>query len=246
MNTAVIVWSRSPLLLSVGMLVIPPSGGLSGQDHQPGAPDSVVYQARLQQARESYTAKNYERSAALSQTLAENNPRDGENWLRLARCRHQLKEYRAAIEAFRRASELGFGRLQEIDVDIARAYAHLGEKDQALKWLGKALNEHRFEFRPDLQRDEAFRHFHSDPKFRELAGLLPQRGFTRDEGWRYDLDYLVAEIQRLNATYSRQPLPQPVRQAADRLREQIPALTMSGLRWRCSACSPCWAVAITA
>jgi hypothetical protein len=179
----------------------------------------------LQQAEASYQAKDYARAATLYEALTKTNPQNGETWLRLARSRYQIKEYPAAIEGYRRASEIGFGHLQDNDLQIARAYAQLGQKAHALQWLAKALNEDRFEFRPDLQKDPAFQGLHAEPRFRELAGLLPERGFTRDEGWRYDLNYLLAEIQRLNVTYSRQPLPDAVRQAASRIRERIPLLS---------------------
>ncbi|MFL5340741.1 MAG: TPR end-of-group domain-containing protein [Gemmataceae bacterium] len=197
--------------------------------HAEGKPaatgDAVAYAERSQAARASYAAADFAKAAVAYQTLAESNPEDGENWLRLGRSRFQLKEYRPAIEALRRASDLGFGRLQQNQLDIARAYAQLGDKDSALDWLSKALHEQRYEFRPNLEGDKAFEGLRADPRFRQLAGLLPAREFTRDDGWRYDLDYLLVEIQRLNATYSRQPLPAPVREAADRLRSQIPALS---------------------
>jgi tetratricopeptide (TPR) repeat protein len=225
MNTDAGFRSHSTLVFCAVLLMVTASGRLHSQEGQTRAPDPVAYQERVQKARASYAAKDCVQSAALYQNLAETNPRDGENWLRLARCRYHLKEYRTAIEAFRRANEIGFGRLQDNDLDIARAYAHVGEKENALEWLARALNDHRFEFRPTLQEDQAFQGFRSDPRFRQLAGLLPKREFTRDQGWRYDLDYLLAEIQRLNATYSRQPLPKAVRQAADRLRERIPTLS---------------------
>jgi hypothetical protein len=49
--------------------------------------------------------------------------------------------------------------------------------------LAKALNEQRLEYRPTLQEDTAFQSLWADPRFRELAGLLPHRAFMRDQGW---------------------------------------------------------------
>jgi tetratricopeptide (TPR) repeat protein len=218
-------WSQSMLTSFVLILLIGPPGTPEGQEIQTGGPAAIPYEQRLRTARASYEAKDYVQAAALYQELAQANPKDGETWLRLARSRYQLNDYRAAVEAFGRANEIGFGQLQQNDLAIARAYAKLGEKDNALTWLGKALNEQRFEFRPDLQEDEAFQGLRSDPTFQKLAGLLPKREFTREEGWRYDLDYLLAEIQRLNASFSRQPLPETVQRAADRIRGRIATLT---------------------
>jgi hypothetical protein len=225
MNNYAIFRSQAGLVLFAVILLSVLSGESDGQESQNRLPDLSTFQKRLKEARATYAAKNYVEAAALYRNLAENNPKDGENWLRLAQCRYRLKEYRPAIESLCRANEIGFGRLQDNDIEIARAYAYLGDKENSLEWLARGLNVHRFELRPRLQEDRAFHAFRSDAKFRELAGLLPDRQFTREEGWRYDLDYLLAEIQRLNATYSHQPLPEPVRQAADRLRERIATLS---------------------
>src|SRR5262245_14678651 len=97
-----------------------------------GAPDPLAYHERRREAQAHYAAGDFARAAVLYQKLAEANREDGDNWLRLARCRSQRKEHRQAIEAFRRASELGFGHLQRNYRDIARAYARLGEKENAL------------------------------------------------------------------------------------------------------------------
>jgi tetratricopeptide (TPR) repeat protein len=225
MNRYVALGSQWIRLSWALILLIGPRGELGGQENQTRTPTPIRYREQLQQARARYLAKDYAKAAALYGDLAQSNPKDGENWLRLGLCRDQLKDYRSAIEALGRANEIGFGQLQQNDLAIARAYAKLGQRDDALRWLAKSLNEQRFEFRPDLQADQAFKGLRSDATFQGLAGLLPKHAFTREEGWRYDLDYLLAEIKRLNASYSRQPLPEPVQQAADRLRERISTLS---------------------
>src|SRR5262249_19639871 len=154
----------------------------------PPSPDAIAHYERLREARAHYAKKDFARAAAGYQKLAEANPEDGESWLRLARSRFALAEYRAAIAAYQRANALGFGFLQHNACNSARAYARLGEKEKALAWLETALKDHRFENRPSLGEDEAFRGLRADPRFRQLAGLLPGRAFSRDEGWVYDLD----------------------------------------------------------
>jgi tetratricopeptide (TPR) repeat protein len=187
--------------------------------------DPLAYFALRGDAQTLYAKKDFAAAAPKYQQLAEANPDYGENWLRLARCRMQLKEYQPAIAAYGRANALGAGRLQQNYVDIARAHASLGEKGPALEWLRKALYEQRFEFRPSLRDDPAFANLRESERFRELAGLLPKREFTRDEGWRYDVDYLVGEIKRLNTVYSRAPFPDEFQKAVTKLRERVPALT---------------------
>ena len=51
--------------------------------------------------------------------------------------------------------------------DVARVYMGLGDKDEALNWLFKAL-EHRTSWLAYLNSDHFFRPLHSHPRFREL------------------------------------------------------------------------------
>lgn len=114
--------------------------------------DALAYYKLLREARAHEAARDFAKAAAQYQQLAEANPEDGENWLRLARSRYRLGEYRAAIEAYKKANELGFGFVQYNSYMIACAYARLGDKKNALVWLEKALDEQRFENRPLLRQ----------------------------------------------------------------------------------------------
>jgi hypothetical protein len=70
----------------------------------------------------------------------------------------------------------------------------------------------------------------ADPRFHELVGELPHRAFTRDEGWRYDLAYLVSETKRVHYLYRNQPLPKEFTDEVQALNEQIPTLSDSVIR----------------
>jgi hypothetical protein len=187
--------------------------------------DSFIYFQQYQEAQRFYEARDFAKAIPLYERLTAKNPQDGENWLRLANSRYYAREYRAAIEAYQKANELGFGFLQNNYYSIAACYALLGDKDNATLWLEKALNEQRIENRSYLLEDEDFKSLRSDPRFRQLAGLLPERKFSREEGWRYDLDFLMSEVRRLNAVYSARPLPANIQQAAENLRARIPNLS---------------------
>jgi len=50
--------------------------------------------------------------------------------------------------------------------EIALMYVGLGEKDQAMKWLGKAYEEH---FNPSILLRPAFDPLRSDPRFQNLV-----------------------------------------------------------------------------
>jgi len=187
--------------------------------------DHLTYYQQYQEAQRFYEARDFARAVTLYERLTSINPRDGENWLRLADSRYYARQYLPAIEAYQKANELGFGFLQNNYYRIAACYALLEDKDNAILWLEKALDEQRFEHRPNLLEDEDFKTLRSDSRFKQLAGLLPERKFSREEGWRYDLDFLMSEVKRLNAVYSARPLPAGIQQAAENLRARIPNLS---------------------
>jgi hypothetical protein len=128
-----------------------------------------------------------------------------------------------SLEPLQRAFELGFGTRPLLPVSIASVYAELGERESALPWLEVALTS-RLEDRPDLTENEALRAYRDDPEYRRLAGLLPNREFSRAEGWRYDLTFLVEEISRLHVNPDRPGSSAEFRAAVERLHDRIPEL----------------------
>src|SRR6185503_4843915 len=104
-----------------------------------------------------------------------------------------------AVKAF----ELGAGYKPQVAYEIARGYAGLGQKDSAFAWLEKALAS-QLSPRTRMQTDSAFAAYRDDDRFRQLAGMLPKRTFSRDEGWRYDLALLADEAKRLHASFQRE------------------------------------------
>jgi hypothetical protein len=63
--------------------------------------------------------------------------------------------------------------------NVARVYAAINEKQQALEWLERAYREHN----PDLielTREPSFAGLHSDAKFRELVERIGWRSVAAD------------------------------------------------------------------
>ena len=190
-------------------------------------PAGAAYFEALQAGDRAYDEQRYPAAESLYARLAE----DGQDvwvWYRLGQSRVRQRRYLPAVDAFRRALPLGTQRAREsylefMRVRIARCYALAGEPDSALAWLERAV-DNGFEDRGDLAEDDNFATLRGDPRFERLAGRLT-RELPRDEGWRYDLAYLIAEIRRVHVRFRSEPLPPGFESEAHALEADIPRLS---------------------
>jgi len=182
-------------------------------------------------ALETYQPTDFKAARKPLEKVVKYNPIDGKNWIRLADCRFYTKNYSGAIRTYDQARKMGYGFLGNyrfMNLSIAASYALMDSTQQALKWLERSLQEERFTARSRLPEFDFFATLKENKKFKKLVGQALPEGFVNaTKGWRYDLDYLISEIKRLNAIYSRQSLPDSIEQAAHELRENIPTLSDS-------------------
>jgi tetratricopeptide (TPR) repeat protein len=168
--------------------------------------------------------KKWPEAAAAWQKVVDANPHLGRAWRELGTALLNAKEYRRAIPAFEKALELGSGYRADAAYAIACCHAQLGEKEQALAWLQKALDQglRRID---RIAEDPVLVALHDDERFKKIAGVVDVGKLSRDEGWRFDLDLLVREATRTHyAPFAR--TPRAVFDAEVRkLREDIPRLT---------------------
>jgi tetratricopeptide (TPR) repeat protein len=207
------VWLVVPALLICGSASAAPLVG-------------AEYFATLQAADRAYGERRYPAAESLYAHLAENS-QDVWVWYRLGQSRVQQKRYLIAADAFRHALPLGTQRAREsylefMRVRIARCHALAGERDSAIAWLEQAI-ANGYEDRGDLAEDDDLASLRGDPRFERLAGRLGD-SLTRDEGWRYDLDYLVSEIRRVHVRFRNEPLPRGFESEVHALRAEIPRL----------------------
>lgn len=207
-----------PLTLAAAPPEKPPA---NGETHEARPAEAVEI---LRQAEAAQKEKHWAQAAGLYQRFTEQNPCVGQAWTGLAQARYHLKDYRQAIPAFTRALELRAGYPWSSAYDIACCHALLGEKEEALRWLQKAMDL-GFRSLPQVQKDEDLKSLHDDERFRKLAAVVDTSKMSRDEGWRYDLALLAREIKRLHyqpfRKVSREEFDARVRQ----LHERIPQLT---------------------
>jgi hypothetical protein len=143
---------------------------------------------------------------------------------RVARGLELQGDVSGAIQGYRNTLALGFTSRALISVRIARLFAVSAQPDSAVAWLRLAL-EARYGDRPDLANDEAFEETLNPRERRQIAGLLPDRAFTRDEGWRHDIDFLVSEARRMHVAPHRPAVSPAFEAAATDLRARVPYLT---------------------
>jgi tetratricopeptide (TPR) repeat protein len=105
-------------------------------------------------------------------------------WTWRARVLYDSSRYRESIASFERALQLRAGRPGEHAWNIARAYAHLGNRKQALRWLSHALDL-GFTCRDAIDGEPAFDQYRGDAGYRDImknAGKAIVRG-RRAAGW---------------------------------------------------------------
>ncbi len=183
-----------------------------------------AYLDTREQAEAAYREGRYGDASVAFRALLEANPGDGDLWIRLGRAHERAEERPEAIEAFQRAKALGYGKRYTLDTWIAALYADLDDQEAAYEWLERALAD-GLEGRNRISQHRAFKRYEDDDRYRRIAGLLPRRELTRDDGWLYDLDYLVEEIRRLHAAFERPAFSPAFEATVADIRTRIPRLT---------------------
>lgn len=185
---------------------------------------STSYYSLLKDARKEQAASHFKEAADKFERLAASNPASGEAWLQLGNCYYEIKQPAKAIEPYKRALDLGQGAIENTAYNIGCCYALSGDKENAFKWVEKALAM-RFEDRSLIQRDTDLTILRDDPRFKKLAGLPPKENASRDEQWRYDIDFLVSEMRRMHYRWSVEGLPKGVEEGAKSLRANVSKLS---------------------
>jgi tetratricopeptide (TPR) repeat protein len=159
------------------------------------ADDVVTFLRALTRAESKSAAEEWEAAARLWQRVVAANPVEGRFWTRLAEARHHAQDYRGAVAAYEQALDLRDGYPAETIYRMACCHALLGERDEALANLERAL-ELGYRHLDHARTDDDLASLRDDARFRALVGLVETSGLSRDEGWRTDLRFLVREVKR--------------------------------------------------
>jgi tetratricopeptide (TPR) repeat protein len=181
------------------------------------------FQLLLQKAQEKTRNKEQAEAARLWAQVVELNPVEGRFWDQLARAYFDSKEYKKSIAAYEKVLELRFGYPFTAVYNIACAQALMGDKEQALKSLEKALDM-GFRDLNLVRTDTDFESLKNDPRYKRLAALEDTSKMSRDEGWRYDLWLLSRELQRIHYDPYKYVSRAEFEAQVKRLNDEIPRL----------------------
>nr|WP_321407109.1 hypothetical protein [uncultured Carboxylicivirga sp.] len=120
---------------------------------------------------------------------------------------YQTEQYQKSIPALKKTLECGGTILSNIPsgsapsndimIKISKAYALDGDKANSMLWLQKGLAS-RYDEKPFLKGDPAFKAFYEDNDFRKLFGYCDDVDLTREEAWRCDINYLKERMLELH------------------------------------------------
>lgn len=190
-------------------------------------PDGSAYLTRSLEATRLVNAGALEEAEQVYEEITRAYPVRGEPWLRLGEVRSRLRKFREAADAYRIAADLlGPSAVGRPRYAQAVSLAAAGDTEAALKAIEDLVFETRYVRRPSLYTDPAFASLRTDPRFIRLTGRDDAAAsLPRVEGWRRDIDYLMAEMKRIEPEFHDKPISPEIARQARELSVAVPSLS---------------------
>ncbi|GGZ88565.1 hypothetical protein [Algibacter mikhailovii] len=151
--------------------------------------------------------EKWQESIEILKTLTTQYQNDADLFYLLGLSYYETGQFKSAIIVLKKTIESGGTILRDIPtgsapsndimIKIAKAYAEDGDKEHALLWLQKGFAS-RYDEKPFLEGEPAFKNFNTDDEFLALFGNDNQTKITREESWTKDLSYLEKRINELH------------------------------------------------
>lgn len=188
--------------------------------------DPLGYYDTVEQAIQHYANERSAEAIPLFERALKDYPLDGRIWIYYGHALRAANRPKDAIPAFRKGLELT-STWQGISTYywLARAHFDSGDKEGGYKALETLVFEEPYVRRPDLYNDAAFAAIRDEPRFLKIVGRVDTSKMSRTDGWRTDIDYVVAEIKRVNHKYKAQRFPKEFTDRYNRLKRDVPKLT---------------------
>ena len=156
-------------------------------------------------------------------SLAMIAPGNNEILSRLWEINLELSLWKEAIQIGNTLDTIGHNLGTSFSYGMAAAYIQSGNKEQALIWLEKAIDE-KYENRTGLFTDPLFAELKENPRFIELSGHVSPH-LDRVAGWRADLAFFNQEAQRLHGSPEKPSTSNEFQSAVKNLYNCIPQLS---------------------
>jgi tetratricopeptide (TPR) repeat protein len=189
-----------------------------------GLPPSDYYELS-RKARRRFEAGDYAAAINDYEQLTKSYPYNGDSWYWLGRAQYSNKQFKNAGNSFTKAFELGTGveARNGSAFSAALSFAHANEPEIALNWIERYFrNNSQVDY--SLLQNNAFANLRQNPRFQKWDAPVVGNTVSREEGWKTDLDYLLAQFRRFNPQYNQPRIKEKIDMTATRLGEQIPRL----------------------
>ncbi len=188
--------------------------------------DPIAYHAARTRAKALVAASNWTEAEPLAEQLVKEYPRDGENWLMLARAKANLRKPAEAATAYMAVSALMGGEVPWLaTINAAIQYWQVRDTATTLATLRTAIFRDRSLFRSRIYDWSQFAGLRTNKEFLELAGRVDTAGWSRNEGWVRDITYLHDEMKRVNPEYHDEPFPAEFTRRYEALKADVPRLS---------------------
>lgn len=144
-TAAVPVSTMRLMAATVAMLIAAPRAPLaqaalvSATSHVHVMSGDSAYRGMVFRAKDALSARRWRDAAQLWESALLTNAENGEHWHAYGRALYNSGRHKEAIGAYQRSMQLRAGNIDDAMWNVARSYAHLGNRKQALRWLEQAL-----------------------------------------------------------------------------------------------------------
>lgn len=128
--------------------------------------------SKIAAANELFKQQKWEEAAKIFEEVTEEEPNNGRAWYFLAMSLHSIGKYEEAVKAFQR--NISIAGSPASMYNIACSYSRLNQKDEAFKWLEKAIANGFAQF-INLDTDKDLENIRDDVRFKKMADLVERQ-----------------------------------------------------------------------
>lgn len=127
---------------------------------------------QMSAANELFNSQKWEEAASAYESIVAGEPGNARAWYQLGVSRFSLKQFDASIKAFEK--NIALTNNPAAMYNVACAFARLNQKDKALEWLAKAINNNLSPF-SNIAADPDLAILRDDPRFKEMNIALDKK-----------------------------------------------------------------------